>query len=153
MSTKTTDTTSAAIAFTKDDFITEKDGNTLMVTVAPETYERNRPEGLTHDMEVAVDTYRQDYVGAVITGLEDLVSKSMKKDKGLEHVVVNAVPNKSFQVEIAIDRERNGFNPKTREPLTIYGSTVVRVKTSYRKVGVIKKACTSMSARIKDTIG
>jgi hypothetical protein len=130
----------------------DKDEGVLTITLDPAMYELNRPEDLTPDVEKKLDTYRQDFTANAITGAEGIVAAAMKKDKSLTTAVIKCDANAAYGFEATVQRKREGFNPKTREPLDTYGSTVVRVHTAYRKVGPIKKACASMADRVKAAV-
>ena len=130
---------------------TAVDGS-ITITLDPALYEANRPEGATVAAEKLVDGYRQSYAAAVIEGAAPVVAAAMKKDKTLNTAVISSLV-KGFEVEATVSRTREGYNPKTREPLTTYGTTMVRVTTNYRKIGAIKAACTTMADQIKEKLG
>ena len=140
--------------FAESNYIIEKDkeDGVITITLDPALYELNRPEELTADLEKKVDAYRQDFTAAAITNAEALVAKAMKKDKELAVAVIKCDASDAYSFEATVQRMRSGFNPKTREPLNTYGSTVVRVQTAYRKIGPIKKACASMAERIREAV-
>ena len=130
---------------------TEED-NSLTLTLDPALYEASRPEEVTAKQERAVDTFRQKFIASVIENAAPLIADAMAKDVNLTHATVVCEPSNAFSVDATVTRVRSGLNPKTREAVTTYGSTSVRVQTSYKKIGPIKRACDTMSDRIRAAV-
>lgn len=147
-------TTQPTLKFEKSMYeVTKDDEGVLHVVLDATAYEANRPEDVPADVEKRVDAYRQSFTAAVIESAADIVAKAMKKDSAIQQAVVSNKAGKAMEIEATVSRSREGWNPKTREPLTSFGSTTVRVTTAYRKVGPIKVACATMADRIKDAVG
>ena len=147
-------TTQPTLTFDKSMYeVSKDDEGVLHVVLDPTAYESNRPEDVPADVEKRLDKYRQDFTAAVIEGAASLVAKAMKKDSTIQQAVVSNKAGKAMEIEATVSRSREGWNPKTRDPLTSYGSTTVRVTTPYRKVGPIKTACATMADRIKEAVG
>lgn len=144
----------ATFEFTENDYtvVHDKAEGVITLTLDPNMYETNRPEDLPVELERRLDSYRQDFTAAAISGAEEIVAKAMKKDKTIETAIICYDGNPSYGFEATVQRKREGFNPKTREPLDTYGSTIVRVHTAYRKVGSIKRACASMADKVKEAV-
>ena len=140
--------------FDEDQYtVATQDDGSITVTLDPALYEASRPEGLSAQQERAVDTFRQQFIAGTIENAAPIIAKAMQKDANITHATVVCDTSYAFSVEAVVQRQRHGLNPKTREPVTTYGSTTVRVGTSYKKVGVIKKACENMSERIRAAVG
>lgn len=143
----------ALFTFDTDAFTsTVADDGSLTVTLDPAAYEASRPEHISAKQERDVDTFRQTFISSMIEQAGPLLAKAMGEDTNLLQATIKCEPSNAFSASIVVNRARQGLNPKTREPVITYGSASVHVQTMYKKTGQIKRACQTMSDRIREAV-
>lgn len=139
--------------FDVDSFVpTVGEDGSLTITLDPGAYEASRPEEVTVRVEREVDAFRQTFITSMIEQAGPMVADAMAKDVNIQQATITCEPSNAFKASIVVQRARNGLNPKTREALITYGSASVHVTTAYKKTGQIKRACQTMSDRIRDAV-